>query len=155
MKLNFPSKYKWIDICKYGLFLRSYVSKTKTSKIERIKCSKSPIGGNLTSNLQLLPQQYKTNRLLGLAVRCYSSTDNEKNENKPPSNKLPELMEFPKIVWPSMFKSMRSFFLTTFIIKPYLDSEFNLPDFVEGSQKAVEVISYQSGMPNTLQLHLL
>ncbi|KAJ8958648.1 hypothetical protein NQ318_016373 [Aromia moschata] len=60
----------------------------------------------------------------------------------PPANKLPQLMpNLPKIVWPSLIKSIRNFILATFIIKPYLDREFNLPDFVAGSKKAVEVVS--------------
>lgn len=60
----------------------------------------------------------------------------------PPSNKLPQLMpDFPKIIWPSLIKSIRNFILATFIIKPYLDREFTLPDFVMGSKKAVEANS--------------
>ncbi|GLV40614.1 uncharacterized protein CBL_04416 [Carabus blaptoides fortunei] len=50
-------------------------------------------------------------------------------------------MEFPEIVWPSIIKSLRNFILTTFIIKPYFDRDFNLPEFVAGSKKAVEVVS--------------
>lgn len=53
--------------------------------------------------------------------------------------KLPPLMDFPEIVWPSLIKSIRNFILSTFIIKPYFDHEFNLPDFVKGSKKALEV----------------
>ncbi|KAJ8935399.1 hypothetical protein NQ314_012817 [Rhamnusium bicolor] len=48
---------------------------------------------------------------------------------------------FPKVVWPSLIKSFRNFILATFVIKPYFDREFNLPDFIAGSKKAVEVIS--------------
>lgn len=63
-------------------------------------------------------------------VRSYSGSS---------SNKLPQLMpDFPKIVWPSLIKSIRNFILATFIIKPYLDKEFTLPDFIIGSKKAVE-----------------
>ncbi|KAK5649113.1 hypothetical protein RI129_004005 [Pyrocoelia pectoralis] len=53
--------------------------------------------------------------------------------------KLPPLMNFPEIIWPSLFKSMRNFILSTFIIKPYMDHEFSIPDFVKGSKKALEV----------------
>lgn len=63
-------------------------------------------------------------------------------ESGPPSNKLPQLMpDFPKLVWPSFLKSIKNFILATFIIKPYLDKEFILPDFVTGSKKAVEACS--------------
>jgi hypothetical protein len=63
------------------------------------------------------------------------------SDGGPPSNKLPPLMDFPKITWPSLMKSIRNFILATFIIKPYFDRDFNLPDFVAGSKKAVEVVS--------------
>lgn len=71
-------------------------------------------------------------------VYRYSSS-----ESGPPSNKLPPLMEFPKITWPSVIKSIRNFILATFIIRPYFDRDFNLPDFVIGSKKAVEVCNVQ------------
>lgn len=72
-------------------------------------------------------------RLADACRRLFSS------ESGPPSNKLPPLMSFPQIIWPSIVKSVRNFILTTFIIKPYMDREFNIPDFVVGSKKAVEV----------------
>lgn len=61
--------------------------------------------------------------------------------------------DFPKIVWPSFIKSIRNFILATFIIKPYLDKEFTLLDFVKGSKKAVEVsLSYQ--MSDTITFYI-
>lgn len=79
---------------------------------------------------------YKNNRLTNVSQRWQSS------DSSPPSNKLPPLMTFPEIVWPSLIKSVRNFILSTFIIKPYFDREFNLPDFVKGAKKALEVSSY-------------
>ncbi|CAG9764909.1 unnamed protein product [Ceutorhynchus assimilis] len=74
--------------------------------------------------------------------RCYCQQQNE--EKRPtPSHKLPPLMEFPIIVWPSLLKSIKNLILTTLIIKPYLDEEFSLPDFIQGSKKAVEVVSHK------------
>ncbi|XP_057653263.1 m-AAA protease-interacting protein 1, mitochondrial [Diorhabda carinulata] len=65
------------------------------------------------------------------------------NENSnPPSNKFPPLLpDQPIVIWPSLIKSIRNFILANFIIKPYLDREFSLADFVNASKKAVEVIS--------------
>lgn len=64
------------------------------------------------------------------------------NNSGPPSNKLPSLLpDFPVIVWPSFLKTLKNFVLFNFIIKPYLDNEFSLPDFVGASKKAVEVVS--------------
>ena len=57
----------------------------------------------------------------------------------PPSTKLPPLMQFPEVVWPSLIKSFRNFILSTFIIKPYFDKEFSVPDFVQGSKMALQV----------------
>lgn len=60
-------------------------------------------------------------------------------ESGPPACKLPPLMDFPAVVWPSVFKSLKNLIFTTLIIKPYMDAEFSLADFVQGSKKAVEV----------------
>ncbi|KAL3288888.1 hypothetical protein HHI36_003333 [Cryptolaemus montrouzieri] len=68
------------------------------------------------------------------------STEPNKNEELP-NNKLPPLMQFPKLIWPSLGKSIKNFFLTNIIIKPYMDNEFSLPEFILGSKKAVEVVS--------------
>lgn len=105
MRLNFTGKYKWADVCRYGIYLRTFLSKNNNTKWEKYKCSKS-VPDNITSKKHFLPQPQKNN-LLGLTIRYYSSTE---NDDKSPSNKLPELMNFPKIVWPSMFKSIKSFF---------------------------------------------
>lgn len=117
----------------------------------------------LTSSLLCSPAEYRS---LPIACECstfvhytskkWCNTDNKSfhnvsprqirsfsEESGPPSKKLPPLMSnFPKIVWPSVIKSIRNFILATFIIKPYLDREFNLKDFVDGSKKAVEVCVY-------------
>lgn len=53
--------------------------------------------------------------------------------NKQPQ--LPKLMDFPQVVWPSVFKSMRNWILSNFIIMRYFDSEFSLPEFVEASKQ--------------------
>lgn len=86
-------------------------------------------------NRYLQPQ---ASALVKPCVRCYCQ------ESGPPasSKKLPPLMSFPAIVWPSLFKSLKNLILTTFIIKPYFDVEFSLPEFVQASKKAVEVINY-------------
>ncbi|XP_066156719.1 m-AAA protease-interacting protein 1, mitochondrial [Euwallacea fornicatus] len=74
-----------------------------------------------------------------LPKRCYC----QENGPPAPSQKLPPLMNFPLVVWPSLFQSLKNLIFTTFIIKPYFDVEFSLQDFVQGSKKAVEVISHQ------------
>lgn len=88
---------------------------------------------DLTSKRKQQQSPTQQNTVFDACRRFFSA------ESGPPSNKLPPLMNFPQIIWPSIIKSIRNFILTTFIIKPYMDREFNIPDFVDGSKKAVEV----------------
>lgn len=82
--------------------------------------------------------QRQASALVKPCERCFCQ------ESGPPasSKKLPPLMNFPVVVWPSLFRSFKNLILTTFIIKPYFDVEFSLPEFVQASKKAVEVINY-------------
>lgn len=54
---------------------------------------------------------------------------------------LPPLMAFQEVIWPSVFKSMRGFIFLHFIIRPYLDGEFNVKEFTTGAKQAVHIIS--------------
>ncbi|XP_050296342.1 m-AAA protease-interacting protein 1, mitochondrial [Anthonomus grandis grandis] len=68
----------------------------------------------------------------------------ENKENQVSSHtKLPPLMDVPVRPWPSILKSFKNFFVTALIIKPYFDPEFNLSDFVQGSKRAVQVVSHK------------
>lgn len=97
---------------------------------------------NVTSKLQFnnasasCMNSWKHSRLDKITNACRRFFSSDGNTS---SNKLPPLMNFPQIIWPSIVKSIRNFILTTFIVKPYLDRDFNFPDFVVGSKKAVEV----------------
>lgn len=57
------------------------------------------------------------------------------DDRGPPREKLPSLMDFPEIVWPSIIKAFRNWILTNILIKPYFDNDFGLPDFVLGSKQ--------------------
>lgn len=83
---------------------------------------------NITSNFSLSKPTFWA------CKRLFSSGS---DDNTP--SQIPPLMNFPMIVWPSVFKSIRNFILTTFIIRPYLDVEFDIGDFIKGSKRAVEV----------------
>lgn len=48
---------------------------------------------------------------------------------------LPPLTDNPKILWPSFFKSCGNFVRCNFVIKPYMDSDFNMPEFVDGAKE--------------------
>lgn len=65
------------------------------------------------------------------------------NRNTPRKLTIPEIMEFPQIIWPSLLKTLKNFILVHFIIRPYLDKEFNLPDFKYSANMAFHVFFYQ------------
>ncbi|KAF5280401.1 hypothetical protein FQR65_LT03210 [Abscondita terminalis] len=88
-----------------------------------------------TSQRQHSTKPKRTTNVLEVCRRVLSSDAGSHRK------KLPPLMNFPEIIWPSLIKSMYNFILSTFIIKPYMDRDFNIPDFVKGSKKAVEVVS--------------
>lgn len=77
--------------------------------------------------------------LLPVIYRTYAT--NPTNEDDRQSNKLPTLMEFPKIMWPSLLKTIKSWILCNFIIRPYFDQEFDMPNFVNGTKHAIQVSS--------------
>lgn len=69
---------------------------------------------------------------------------NQAPDNVPPQGRgrmLPKLMDFPEIIWPSLMKSIKNWFMVHLIIRPYFDQEFNLPEFVQGAKQALTVVS--------------
>lgn len=60
-------------------------------------------------------------------------------EEKVETKILPQLMEFPPIVWPSFVKFIKNWMFANFIIRPYFEQEFNLNEFIEASKHAVQV----------------
>ncbi|XP_045460938.1 m-AAA protease-interacting protein 1, mitochondrial isoform X2 [Harmonia axyridis] len=50
-------------------------------------------------------------------------------------------MNFPRVMWPSIPKALKNTILSYFIIKPYMDLDFDLGEVVLGSKKAVDVVS--------------
>ncbi|XP_026748490.1 uncharacterized protein LOC113509370 [Galleria mellonella] len=57
------------------------------------------------------------------------------------TRKLPPLMEFPPVVWPSFIKFIKNWMFANFIIRPYFEPEFSLGEFIEASKHAVQVVS--------------
>lgn len=87
---------------------------------------------NLLQNLKIPQHQRK--------YYCSSANNNEFESKKP--NRLPELMEFPKIVWPSIIKSIKNWILVNLIIRPYFDKDFNISDFSSGTRHALQVTQF-------------
>ncbi|TMW54639.1 hypothetical protein DOY81_000170 [Sarcophaga bullata] len=70
--------------------------------------------------------------------------DNDDNKDMPDhghGRTLPRLMNFPEIMWPSMLNSIKNWIMVQFIIRPYMDREFNIRDFCLGAKKAMQVVS--------------
>jgi len=53
---------------------------------------------------------------------------------------FPEVPEFPPIVWPNVFKSMKALLYSYLIIKPQLDKDFSLGEFAKNSRKVCSTI---------------
>lgn len=64
------------------------------------------------------------------------------DDKGPPRERLPSLMDFPEVVWPSIIKTLRNWILANLIIRPYFDQEFGIPDFVLGSKQVYIAIQY-------------
>ncbi|GAB0087862.1 m-AAA protease-interacting protein 1, mitochondrial [Sergentomyia squamirostris] len=74
-------------------------------------------------------------------ARFPSKSNNEEEPKSPRPRSLPPLMDFPELVWPTVFKSIRNWILVNFIIRPYIDQEFSMPDFVAGAKQALQSVS--------------
>uniref|UniRef100_A0A182M7X0 Juvenile hormone esterase binding protein n=1 Tax=Anopheles culicifacies TaxID=139723 RepID=A0A182M7X0_9DIPT len=69
----------------------------------------------------------------------WNSTDEQSSRQR--VRKPLMLMDFPQLVWPSVIKTIRNWIMVHFIIRPYFDREFSLPDFIQGAKQALQVVS--------------
>ncbi|XP_026497782.1 uncharacterized protein LOC113401918 [Vanessa tameamea] len=76
-----------------------------------------------------------------VATKCPIIQHRKYCEDRAEARRLPQLMDFPPIVWPSFLKFIKNWMYANFIIRPYFESEFSLNDFIEASKHAVEVVS--------------
>lgn len=71
-----------------------------------------------------------------------NTNDNESDQTpKRKEPRLPELMDSPFLVWPSIVHTIKNWIFVTLIIKPYFDNEFCIKEFARGSKQALEVVS--------------
>ncbi|CAN8028894.1 unnamed protein product [Ixodes persulcatus] len=56
-------------------------------------------------------------------------------------NQDQDLMNCPRIVWPSFFLTVKNWIQATFIIKPYLDMGYNQKEFLNGAKQALTYVS--------------
>ncbi|XP_054706413.1 m-AAA protease-interacting protein 1, mitochondrial-like [Uloborus diversus] len=80
----------------------------------------------------------KLNSLLNSRRMCTSPGDNggPKRSRKPAL-----LMVFEPIMRPEVLLSIKNWIMAKFIIQPYLDQDFTLKDFTNGSKQALAVVS--------------
>lgn len=103
----------------------------------------------IATNNNSLNNKYVTNKLLlnrkdvkieNITSKLFSSKSNNEIDDEDHSKKsLPPLMSFPEVVWPSVLKTVKNWILINFIVKPYFDNDFTLPDFVAGTKFAFTV----------------
>lgn len=89
------------------------------------------------SNLAPKPKPSQTPDDSSTSVPPASSKD--QSEVPVSKRSMPRLMDFPEIMWPSFFNSVRNWVLVQFVIRPHFDRDFYLNDFVEGAKKAIQV----------------
>lgn len=79
--------------------------------------------------------------------------DNKQMPDHGHGRTLPRLMNFPEIMWPSMLNSIKNWIMVQFIIRPYMDREFNIRDFCHGAKKAMQV-SVEGGDLEILKIEI-
>lgn len=99
----------------------------------------------IATNSYSLNKKVVTNKLLfnrekiqieNITSKFYSTNNDDEDHSK---KSLPPLMSFPEVVWPSVLKTVKNWILVNFIVKPYFDNDFTLPDFVTGTKFAFAV----------------
>ncbi|XP_028031208.1 m-AAA protease-interacting protein 1, mitochondrial-like isoform X1 [Bombyx mandarina] len=78
---------------------------------------------------------------IAITSKCPIIQYRKYSEQGTETRKLPQLMEFPPIMWPSFIKYVKNWMFSNFIIRPYFDQEFSLNEFIEASKHAVQIVS--------------
>ncbi|XP_015379448.1 PREDICTED: uncharacterized protein LOC107173422 [Diuraphis noxia] len=69
------------------------------------------------------------------SITCTTSIDVRRHYCNKNYRPFPEVPEFPPIVWPNVFKSLKALLYSYLIIKPQLDKDFSLGEFAKNSRK--------------------
>ncbi|XP_071537762.1 m-AAA protease-interacting protein 1, mitochondrial [Panulirus ornatus] len=78
-----------------------------------------------------------------------SSRGIERQDDKAqPQKTSPELMNFPWIIWPSLWHTIRNWIFANLIIRRYLDQEFSLASFKSGAIQALVHVSHDLSQGN-------
>lgn len=70
-------------------------------------------------------------------------------EQRPqPQRGSPQLMEFPWVVWPSLWHTIRNWIFANLLIHRYLDQEFDMTSFKKGAIQALVYVSQELSKGN-------
>nr|ALO17577.1 juvenile hormone esterase binding protein [Scylla paramamosain] len=69
-------------------------------------------------------------------------------EKPQPQKASPQLMEFPWVVWPSLWHSIRNWIFANLLIHRYLDQEFDMTSFKRGAIQALVYVSQELSKGN-------
>lgn len=75
------------------------------------------------------------------SISCITSVDNHRHYCSKNYRPFPEVPEFPPIIWPNVFKSIKALLYSYLIIKPQLDKDFSLGEFAKNSRKVCFTIT--------------
>uniref|UniRef100_A0A182NAR2 Juvenile hormone esterase binding protein n=1 Tax=Anopheles dirus TaxID=7168 RepID=A0A182NAR2_9DIPT len=97
-----------------------------TSSAWSVGTRRAPVGPVLISNHNIVQ------------ARWNSTDEQQSSQQRQVRKPRPVLMDFPQLVWPSVIKTIRNWIMIHFIIRPYFDREFVLPDFIQGAKQALQ-----------------
>ncbi|XP_052895291.1 m-AAA protease-interacting protein 1, mitochondrial [Anopheles moucheti] len=139
-------------VVKFKLFTRSFHSFSRFYSIansHKVVGSKLPLCGAYVQRTAAVWSPGTSGLLSGsstvnnnnhnIVQTRWNSTDEQSSRQR--IRKPLTLMDFPQLVWPSVIKTIRNWIMVHFIIRPYFDREFALPDFIQGAKQALQVVS--------------
>lgn len=126
-----PKSYYFINSRCFSVFASHATSKCTGILLRKPKCLRESF-----ESAKSLTERMSNNRTM---TRLFCTSDNERPMPSNRGRSLPALMNFPEIVWPSIFKTIKNFIFVNLIIRPYFDKDFALQDFIDGSKQALNV----------------
>jgi len=66
---------------------------------------------------------------------AYVHSQPESESDRPKAHVLPPLMDYPITMWPSLVNTFKNWFFVYFVIKPYMDKEFDMKEFDRGAKQ--------------------
>ncbi|KAG0729879.1 m-AAA protease-interacting protein 1, mitochondrial [Chionoecetes opilio] len=87
-----------------------------------------------------MPRLHCLNQVICRAGRVSRSTEQDTPQPQPQKS-TPQLMDFPWVVWPSLWHTIRNWIFANLLIHRYLDQEFDMTSFKKGAIQALVHVS--------------